>query len=453
MVGEGSVATGTTADKAVVASDDTDELRAEVERLSAENEKLAAAASPHTFWRNGGAGVLIVIGALLFSMAISAIWLNRTIMDENRWVETVAPLAQDPAIQDYVAASASNAIFDAVDVQALVKQALAPLPSQAVILAAPITGAIQTFVRDAATKFVRSPQFADIWVQMNRLAHKAFIASITQKQGGLISNQNGVVSLDTSVLIDQVKAALSAKGLNFVNNISIPAARQQITLVNSPALGQLASIIQLLNAAAYVLPLLAIALLAAGVALAVNRRKAVLWMGVGIIAVTLLPVQAVFLGQYPFAKAALSLAQMPNAAAQNAYTIVFRNLVKANQIAAFIGLVFVLGAVVVGPSKWATALRSGFQHGLNNIGPDWDFGPAGQWVYDHRSGVRSAGVIGAIVLLLLVPAKTVATVMWLVVAVLVWLLAVAFFGRPRPAAPGAVDADTGDTDSQSPQSA
>ncbi len=434
--------------------DDTKALHAEVDRLRAENEKLAIVAQPHTFWRNGGAGVLIVIGVLLFSMAISAIWLNRTIMDENRWVDTVAPLAQDPAIQDYVAATASNAIFNAVDIQSYVSQALKPLPPQAQILTAPITGAVQNFVRDAATKFTRSPQFADIWVKMNRLAHKAFIASVTQTRGGLISNQNGKVTLDVSVLVDEIKSTLSAKGLTFVNNISIPMGQQQITLIDSPALGQMAMVIQIMNASAYVLPLLALALLVGGVALAVNRRKAVLWMGIGIIIVTMVPIQAIYLGQYPFAKAALSLGQMPTTAAQAAYTIVFRNLIRADQIAAFLGLVFVLGAIVVGPSKWATALRGGFQHGLDNIGPDWDFGSAGQWIYDHRSGMRSAGVIAAIVLLLLMPAKTVATVIWLVVAVLVWLLAVALFGRPRPvAASGAKDADAGDADSESPQSA
>jgi hypothetical protein len=278
---------------------------------------------------------------------------------------------------------------------------------------------------------------------------------VTQRQGGLISNQNGVVTLDVSVLVDQIKQAMSAQGLTFVNNISIPIAKEQITLIDSPALGQLAFGIQVLNASAFVLPLLAIALLAGGVAVAVNRRKAVLWMGIGIIAVTLLPVQAIYLGQYPFSKAALSLGQMPAPAAQDAYNIVFRNLVKANQIAAFIGLVFLLGAIVVGPSKWATALRTGFQHGLNNIGPDWDFGPVGQWVYDHRSGVRSAGVIVAIVVLLFAPAKTIATVLWLVVAVLVWLLLVALFGRPRPvnAATEAGDADADVTDSESPRPA
>jgi hypothetical protein len=267
---------------------------------------------------------------------------------------------------------------------------------------------------------------------MNRLAHKAFIASITQTSGGLVSNQNGVVSLDSGVLVDQVKAELTTRGLGFVNNFPTPANMRQITLINSPALGQLATTIQMLNAAAYVLPFLALALLAGGVALAANRRKAVLWMGAGIVMATLLPLEFVYLGQYPFANAAYRLGQMPSDAAQNAYNIIFRNLIAANQLIAVIGVVFVLGAMVAGPSKWATALRGGLTHGIDNIGPDWDFGTAGEWIYAHRSGMRSTGIIVGVVALLVLRVTTVSGIVELVVCVLLWLLLVQIFGRPRP---------------------
>lgn len=143
--------------------------------------------------------------------------------------------------------------------------------------------------------------------------------------------------------------------------------------------GLLGTMIRLMNTMAWLLPLLAIVLLGGGIAVAASRRKAVLWMGVGIIALTIIPVQAIYLGQIPFASAALALAQMPNAAAQAAYTTIFANLIRANQLVAVIGLIFWVGAILAGPSKWATALRNGFRHGAGNIGPDWDFGVAGQF--------------------------------------------------------------------------
>jgi hypothetical protein len=434
-------------------TEDPEELRAELDRLRAENEKLSSAATPHTFWRNSGAGVLIVIGVLLFSISIAALWLNRTVMDENRWVETMAPLAQDVAIQDYVANSASNAIFSAIDIQTYVDQALASLPAPAKILSAPITGAIQNFVKDAAFKFVRSPQFPELWNKMNRIAHKAFIASITQTSGQVINNQNGKIILDTSVLSTEIKKVLSDRGLTFVNNINLPVAKQQIVLYDSPALAQFGVLIRWMNTMAYVLPILTLLLLGGGVAVAANRRKAVLWMGIGIVVVTVLPLQAIYFGQIPFANAVYNLAQVPTAAAQNAYNIVFRNFVQAEKIAAVFGLVFVIGAILAGPSSWAVALRRGLQKGLNNVGPDWDFGPVGEWIYAHASGVRTTGIVIAVLALLVSPAKSIAMILWYAFAVVVWLLLVGLFGRPRPTT-ASVDAgeDTG-SDPEEPQAA
>jgi hypothetical protein len=377
---------------------------------------------------------LIVIGVLLVSLAISALWLNRTIMDENRWVDTMAPLAQNTAIQDYVAKSTADAIFANVNIQQYVADALGtkPLPPQLLLLTTPITNAIQNFISESAVKFTRSPQFAVVWEKTLRLTHKAFIAAISDKSTGVVTKQGGTVTLDVSALITEVKKALTDKGLGFINNIPIPVSQQQITIVDSPALAQLGYMIQLMNAMAWVLPLFAIALLGGGVALAANRRKAVLWMGIGIILLTVIPVQAIYLGQIPFAKAALELAKMPTDAAQSAYTIIFRYLVTANQIASFIGLVFVIGAILAGPSKWATSLRNGFRHGLNNIGPDWDFGVAGQWIHDHESGMRTTGILLAVAMLLVTPTKSIWTIIWLVIFVIVWVIAVTFFGRPRP---------------------
>jgi hypothetical protein len=425
---------------------DETELLAEIERLREENEKLVAArTSDSHIGRSVATVILIVIGSILFGLAISAVWLNRTIMNEDRWVATVAPLAQDVAIQDYVATKASEAIITGVDIQGYVDQALAKLPPQAAILSSPITGAIDNLIRDSATKIVRSEQFYTLWVQMNRVLHKAFIAAISDKSSGVIQKQGGTITLETTVLVDQIKQRLSAAGLGFVNNISIPIKNRQIVLVESDALVQLGGAVRVMNRMAFLLPFLALAMLAGGVALAIDRRKAVLWVGIGITASVLLPLEAIYFAQAPFVATVYQLGGMPEPAAIAAYTIVFRNLVAAQQLFTVVGLVFVVGAILAGPNRFATSLRNGFKHGMASIGPDWDFGPAGEWIYVHQSGMRTAGIIGAIVMLLIAPVKSYSTIVWLVVFVVVWMALVALFGRPRPTKAALEDGDSAES--------
>ncbi len=440
------VTTETVATASAAPADDTEQLKAEIERLRAENAALTAEPPKQTFWRNASASVLILIGVVLIALSISAVWLNRTMMDEERFVGTFAPLAQNVAIQDWVAKSSTDAIFLNVDIEGYVKQALEPLPPQAAMLAAPITGAVQNFIKDAATKIVRSPQFPVVWEKTLRLTHKAFIAAVTDKSTGVITKQGGVVTLDVTLLVDEIKQALVARGLGFVQNINLPISTRQVTLVDSQTLADFALAVQMLNAMALILPFVALAMLAGGVAVAANRRKAVLWMGIGILTLTIIPVQALYLGQIPFSQAMLDLAKMPSAASQAAYDIIFVNLIRANQLASVIGLVFVVGAIFAGPSAWATALRNGLRHGLTNIGPDWDFGVVGEWIHNHENGMRTAGIIAAVVMLLAVPTKSLSTIIWLVVWVVLWMIAVTFFGRPRPVRPMAETSEADDGD-------
>jgi hypothetical protein len=96
-------------------SEDTEGLKAEVERLKAENESLKA--------KPGGGGsrtawgiVLAVIAALLFAIAVPAVWVNRVVMDPARGSPR-SLLGIGCAIQDAVATLASDRLIEALDAQ------------------------------------------------------------------------------------------------------------------------------------------------------------------------------------------------------------------------------------------------------------------------------------------------------------------------------------------------
>src|SRR5690606_41933519 len=58
-----------------------------------------AVAGPRHRGRWFASWVLIVVGSLLVPVSVTSLWLNRTITDTDRYVETVAPLIRDQDIQ------------------------------------------------------------------------------------------------------------------------------------------------------------------------------------------------------------------------------------------------------------------------------------------------------------------------------------------------------------------
>jgi hypothetical protein len=414
--------------------DDPEVLRAEIERLRAENERLAAAPSPEerqARTRTGWALVIAIVAALLFAISVPALWLNRVVFDTETWVETVAPLAQEPAIQDAVAAAAADAIIEQLDATSRLE---ALLPDQLDQFAPMLASSVESAIRSQAVNIVRSEQFATVWEEINRKGHQALLTAITGREGAL-SIQSGVFTLDTGELVDMIKAALEGRGLGLVARIPTEAVDREIVLYQSDAIAAAGPILDGVQSAATVIPLLAIGLAIAAFALAVDRRRVALWLGAGITIGAILPLQLLYFGQYAAVTQVASLTNIPTDAAQSAVDIIFRGLVTADQTLAVFGLLVWFGAVLAGPARWAVALRSGMSGGISGAASHLDMGSFGAWVAGHKQGLRVVGFIGAAVVLLTLPApRTIVSIIWLAVALLVWLVAVEFFGAatPRP---------------------
>ena len=140
------------------------------------------------WWRPVVVVTLVLVAAVLAPASIVARWAHDEVADTDRYVATVAPLAEDPAVQKAVVDRVTSELFARIDVKAVTDEAVAALADQGLpprvavglnALSAPLASGIESFIRDQITKLVGSDVFAAAWVQANREAHAQMVAVLS----------------------------------------------------------------------------------------------------------------------------------------------------------------------------------------------------------------------------------------------------------------------------------
>ncbi len=327
---------------ATAGDEDVEQLKTELERLKSENESLKSGKPGGMGARTIWAIVIALVASLLFTIAVPAVWLNRVVMDTDTWVATMAPLGRrSRRFKMRSRRRPRTRSIEALDAQARLE---AILPQQLQQLAPIIASSAEGLIKTQTTNLVRSDKFSEIWSELNRVGHSALIAALTGSRDGAVKYEPGVLTLDVGVLAQMVQDKLVETGLPFLGKLPVSSINKQIEIFNSPALAQASVALGLMNQIAYLIPLFAILLSAGAFALATDRRKVALWLGGGIVLAGLLPLQAIYLAQYPVASQLQELAGLPTAAAQNAYNIIFAQLIASEQVLTVFGLLDLRGS-------------------------------------------------------------------------------------------------------------
>ena len=257
-------------------SEPDDEVRRLREKVARLETELAARRQPATtrepavrrvIWRTATSALLITLACLLAPLSATAVWASRQVSDTDRYLETVAPLAHDPAVQKTIADAVTNAIFEAVDLRAITTQTLdaisqrglpPPIAANLQALSGPLVSGIQGYVRGQVDNLVASPQFATVWRQANQTAHASLVSLLEGEQGGALSAQNDTVTLNLAPIIAQVKERLLANGFSLANRI--PVVNKSIVLVQSDGVTKAQGLYRLLNTLGTWLPIIALLL-------------------------------------------------------------------------------------------------------------------------------------------------------------------------------------------------
>lgn len=355
-----------------------------------------AAGSGHKA-RRRAAVILIVIASILTPIAVDALWLKRTVLDTDRFVEQLAPLAEDPAIQALVADRVADALIAQADLETRLGDLL---PENLQFLDGTLSSAAENLIRQGSVKVVESDQFANVWEEALRLSHSKVVAVLTGDTD-VVQVENGIVSIDLSSLRDSVRERVSETGLARF----LPEASEEpleITLYESDALASAQSFVQLLKVLGFVLPFVVIVLFAAAIALAVDRRKAVFRVGLGITIAMVVQLVGILLGRSIYLDAVAEFLARPPAEA--IYDILLDFPRTGTRAVLMLGLVLMIGAAVYGSSSLAVRTRAVVARGVgragDKVGGDDAPGPFTSFVARYRKPLDIAVLVLAALVLI-----------------------------------------------------
>jgi hypothetical protein len=372
------------------------------------------------------------------------VWTRNQVLDTDRYVETVAPLASDPVITATLSNRISETVSEEIDVTSLAEEAL---PENAAFLAAPIAAGADTLIQNATTRLVESDQFENAWVKANRAAHEGLVAAATGTGTDIIATDDGKVVLKLSGLATEVVNEVDDQlGLDLASKIPTDKLNIDFVLVDSSQLADLQTGVRMLNRLAWLSVILTLVFLGGAIAVAPDRRKAVVRVGLGAALAMALLALGFGLGRDLFLSNLPDGVERPDAVAVIFDTLT-RFVLQAVRLLFALGVVVLVGAWLVGPSAAAVRLRAFWNRilgrGSDLTGSSIDLGPVPAWVARNVTALRVTIVALAFVVLIAWDRPTGKVVLLIAVLTLVPLALVQLLAGVAPPEPPGDGTGTG----------
>jgi hypothetical protein len=453
------------------------DLEGELARAEAERDAAIAALDKEGRRERRGSrtrrivvGVLVALFIILLPVTYVVAWTHYVVLTNRGFEKTVIPIGTDPAVAAAVSTTLTNQIFTSLNAEQTVKNAL---PPKADFLAGPITNAAKGYVQQGVNTALQSSQFQALWKETVDFAH-AQLLSVLKGNSKAVTTSNGQVVLNLVPLLDaalqNLQGFVSGVVGHSVNiptltaneippsacqtignaiNRQLPSTCGQIPLFPADKLTQARHLVRIFNGVLVLLLIITPVVAALALWLSRRRRRTLLQLSLGgVLALVVIRRVVNWL-----TNSLVNNGPPANTSARRAIlSHLFHQYFSISRWL-LLGLiaVFVI-ALITGPYGWAVSLRRVLTHWGREV---WNMlvaisGRARddrtmEWVRAHLDILRFAGVIVAVLLLLVI---SVSWVGFLVIAVLLaayefWLHRI---GRarvtPEPATtPGAPPGD------------
>ena len=308
--------------------------------------------------------ILVVLFGLLVPVTLISGWAVKTVTNTDRYVQTLAPLARDKVITNYVASAATNALFTQLHVQSKIAGVL---PKRAEFIAGPITQQLHTFTETQMRRVTGSQAFINLWDKENKYTHSTAIAMLTGKNPPTISKAREL-AIGLTPVITQGIDKLDANGVTVFNPIKDALKNNRtlsLQLVSQKQLKSFQFYFMLAIDFRWILligtPLIGLLAIAAGV----ERRRAALRVMIAGILACLGLAASLTIGRQFFVTNA---GPVPTLVATHFFDAIMRFLHHSLflTLGGFVMIAIVLW--LTGSSTWAVAVRHGVRRGTTQLG-------------------------------------------------------------------------------------
>jgi len=368
-------------------------------------------------WRRWFRVVFLVLACVSITISAVGMWTRAVLLDTSVYVDTVDGIPSNEAVATELSDYLTQQIFTALGVEDRVANLL---PDEADPLAAPLTAAVRSYIQDQVQTFLQSNQFNKLWVQVNTRAHKQVVL-VLRGGGDIVSTKNGEVTLNVIPLINEILQELASSAEGFFGfsgkapeikegmlpddmrkqiesalDVKLPDQFGEIVIFESDQLGSVQDAVRIFDDFVFYLGLFSLLCVGATIALATDRRGAVLRLSLGsaigfwllLALVNVVKDEVAHIPKEPEAQDA----------ARAVVDTSTQLLVDALRLLTAIGVIVALVLWLSGPGERASKVRAW----LSKWGAKTETGRnIGTWIVDHVDALRLGGIALGFVLLLI----------------------------------------------------
>lgn len=357
--------------------------------------------------------LLFILATVLLIPALVGHWGHRTVVDAERYIQTVGPLIEQPEVQQALATAVTDAVVAQVDTESQVDTLLGSLFPDAGFtdqLAAPIAAGINSLIGELVTKFVASEQFATVWIELNTAAQKGVVLILEGKDGGVVRLDGDNLVLDTSVALQAIQQKLVDSGITAAANITIPDSDRQIVLANTPGLAQIQLVYGLTSPILQWLPIIIALMFGGAILLARRRARTTVATGIVFLASGVVILIGLGIGQEAFTN---QLSGTPwGMAADVFWATLLDYLIAGTQAIVTLGIVVILAGWFGGRTRLARMLRGHVTTGMAQLSGRMSDGRPGPLPREMLGYARWLSYALGVLILLISDLMVVSTVLW-----------------------------------------